>query len=82
MLDMKYLRNNFEEVKGKLQHRGEDLSELNRFGELDERRRELITKTEALKAQRNEVTKQISQLKKEKRILMKQLKKCVKLVTK
>lgn len=49
MLDMKYLRNNFEEVKGKLQHRGEDLSELDRFGELDERRRELITKTEALK---------------------------------
>lgn len=67
MLDMKYLRNNFEEVKGKLQHRGEDLSELDRFGELDERRRELITKTEALKAQRNEVTKQISQLKKEKK---------------
>lgn len=67
MLDMKYLRNNFEEVKGKLQHRGEDLSELDRFGEIDERRRELITKTEALKAKRNEVTKQISQLKKEKK---------------
>ncbi|MFS0673806.1 serine--tRNA ligase [Ornithinibacillus sp. 179-J 7C1 HS] len=67
MLDMKYLRNHFEEVKAKLQHRGEDLSELDRFGELDERRRELITKTEALKAQRNEVTKQISQLKKEKK---------------
>lgn len=67
MLDMKYLRNNFEEVKGKLQHRGEDLSELDRFGELDERRRELINKTEKLKAKRNEVTKQISQLKKEKK---------------
>lgn len=67
MLDMKYLRNNFAEVKAKLTHRGEDLSELDRFGELDERRRELITKTEALKAQRNEVTKQISQLKKEKK---------------
>ncbi|WP_010094606.1 serine--tRNA ligase [Ornithinibacillus scapharcae] len=67
MLDMKYLRNHFEEVKGKLQHRGEDLSELDRFGELDERRRELINKTETLKAKRNEVTKQISQLKKEKK---------------
>ncbi|GGA70585.1 serine--tRNA ligase [Ornithinibacillus halotolerans] len=67
MLDMKYLRNNFEEVKAKLQHRGEDLSELDRFGELDEKRRDLITKTEALKAKRNEVTKQISQLKKEKK---------------
>jgi seryl-tRNA synthetase len=67
MLDMKYLRNNFEEVKAKLTHRGEDLSELDRFGELDERRRDLITKTEQLKAKRNEVTKQISQLKKEKK---------------
>ncbi|MEN2766771.1 serine--tRNA ligase [Ornithinibacillus xuwenensis] len=67
MLDMKYLRNNFEEVKAKLNHRGEDLSELDRFGELDERRRDLITKTEQLKAKRNEVTKQISQLKKEKK---------------
>jgi seryl-tRNA synthetase len=26
MLDMKYLRNHLEEVKQKLQHRGEDLS--------------------------------------------------------
>jgi seryl-tRNA synthetase len=67
MLDMKYLRNNYAEVRAKLNHRGEDLSELDRFGELDERRRELINKAEVLKAQRNEVTKQISQLKKEKK---------------
>ncbi|WP_042147620.1 serine--tRNA ligase [Paucisalibacillus sp. EB02] len=65
MLDMKYLRNNFEEVKAKLQHRGEDLSELDHFGELDTRRRELINKAEVLKAKRNEVSKQISQAKKE-----------------
>ncbi|MUK88117.1 serine--tRNA ligase [Ornithinibacillus sp. L9] len=67
MLDMKFLRNNFEEVKGKLKHRGEDLSELDRFGELDERRRRLINETEALKAKRNEASKQISVLKKEKK---------------
>ncbi|MFD2045614.1 serine--tRNA ligase [Ornithinibacillus salinisoli] len=67
MLDMKYLRNNFEEVKGKLKHRGEELSELDRFGELDERRRTLINETEALKAKRNEASKQISVLKKEKK---------------
>ncbi|RLL41722.1 serine--tRNA ligase [Oceanobacillus piezotolerans] len=67
MLDMKYLRNNFEEVKVKLSHRGEDLSELDHFGELDERRRELITETESLKAKRNEATKQISILKREKK---------------
>lgn len=67
MLDMKYLRNNYEEVKAKLQHRGEDLSELDHFGELDEKRRKLITETENLKAKRNEATKQISALKREKK---------------
>ncbi|WP_174615236.1 serine--tRNA ligase [Virgibacillus ihumii] len=67
MLDMKYLRNNFEVVKEKLAHRGEDLSELDKFGELDARRRELIAETEKLKAKKNEASKQISVLKKEKK---------------
>lgn len=67
MLDMKFLRNNFEEVKAKLEHRGEDLSELETFGELDERRRNLIAETEQLKAKRNAATQQISQLKREKK---------------
>ena len=31
MLDVKYLRANFEEVKGKLQHRGEDLTDFGKF---------------------------------------------------
>src|SRR5690625_6811419 len=65
MLDMKFLRNHFEEVKGKLVHRGEDLSALDQFGELDARRRQLIAKTEQLKAKRNEASKQISLLKRE-----------------
>ncbi|WP_430789508.1 serine--tRNA ligase [Virgibacillus flavescens] len=67
MLDMKYLRTNFDDVKEKLAHRGEDLSELDKFGELDARRRELIAETETLKAKRNEASKQISVLKKEKK---------------
>ncbi|MBD1222290.1 serine--tRNA ligase [Virgibacillus halodenitrificans] len=67
MLDMKYLRNNFQEVKEKLAHRGEDLTELDKFEELDTKRRELISETEKLKAKRNEATKQISVLKKEKK---------------
>jgi len=66
MLDMKFLRNNFEEVKAKLEHRGEDLSELDTFGELDERRRTLIAETEQLKAKRNAATQEIAKLKKEK----------------
>jgi len=67
MLDMKYLRNNLEEVKEKLSKRGEDLSELNKFEEYDEKRRNLISETEELKAKRNESSKQISVLKKEKK---------------
>src|SRR5699024_1744221 len=67
MLDMKMLRKNFDEVKEKLQHRGEDLTDLGRFGDLDDGRRELIAETEQLKAKRNEVSKQISLLKKEKK---------------
>ncbi len=35
MLDVKLLRNNFDEVKQKLQNRGEDLGEFEKFGELD-----------------------------------------------
>src|SRR5699024_7422721 len=65
MLDMKYLRNHFADVKAKLQHRGEDLSELEHFGELDEKRRKLIAESESLKAKRNDVSKQIPKLKKE-----------------
>ncbi|GAA5416575.1 serine--tRNA ligase [Paraliobacillus ryukyuensis] len=67
MLDIKRLRNNFDEVKEKLKYRGEDLSDLDAFGELDQRRRQLIAETEELKAKRNEVSKEIAALKKEKK---------------
>ncbi|EAG3552425.1 serine--tRNA ligase [Listeria monocytogenes] len=66
MLDVKLLRNNFDEVKQKLQNRGEDLGEFEKFGELDKRRRTLIMETEALKSQRNEVSQEIAKLKCEK----------------
>ncbi|PFN07388.1 serine--tRNA ligase [Bacillus cereus] len=67
MLDIKFLRTNFEEVKAKLQHRGEDLTDFGRFEELDIRRRELLVQTEELKSKRNEVSQQISVLKREKK---------------
>jgi seryl-tRNA synthetase len=66
MLDIKVLRANFTEVKEKLQSRGEDLSALNQFEELDLRRRELIVETEKLKSRRNEVSQQVASLKREK----------------
>ncbi|MEA3319802.1 MAG: serine--tRNA ligase [Bacillota bacterium] len=66
MLDLKLLRANFEEIKGKLQHRGEDLSDLDRFEELDAKRRDLLVQTEQLKSKRNEVSQQIAAMKREK----------------
>ncbi|WP_458411487.1 serine--tRNA ligase [Schinkia sp. CFF1] len=67
MLDMKFLRENFAEIKERLQCRGEDLGDFGRFGELDARRRELIAEGEELKSKRNEVSKQVSVLKREKK---------------
>ncbi|MBB3870435.1 serine--tRNA ligase [Parageobacillus toebii NBRC 107807] len=67
MLDVKYLRNHFEEVKEKLLKRGEDLTNIDRFEELDKKRRELIAKAEELKNKRNEVSQQIAVLKREKK---------------
>ncbi|MES9759270.1 serine--tRNA ligase [Priestia megaterium] len=66
MLDLKFLRANFNEVKEKIKFRGEDLTDLGRFEELDAKRRELIAQTEELKSKRNEVSQQIAQLKREK----------------
>jgi seryl-tRNA synthetase len=66
MLDLKFLRANFNEVKEKLKFRGEDLTDLGCFEELDAKRRELIAQTEELKSKRNEVSQQIAQLKREK----------------
>ncbi|URT70985.1 MULTISPECIES: serine--tRNA ligase [Bacillaceae] len=66
MLDIKFLRANFEEVKNKLQHRGEDLTDLGKFEDLDVKRRELIVEAEQLKSKRNEVSQQVAALKREK----------------
>ncbi|EUJ16982.1 serine--tRNA ligase [Listeria aquatica] len=66
MLDVKLLRNHFDEVKEKLAHRGEDLGEFEKFGELDARRRSLILETETLKGERNRVSEEIAVLKRNK----------------
>jgi seryl-tRNA synthetase len=66
MLDIKVLRADFEGVKKLLQHRGEDLTDLGKFEELDTRRRELIVQSEQLKSKRNEVSGQVAALKRDK----------------
>lgn len=66
MLDVKLLRDQFDLVKEKLQARNEDLTALEQFPELDQRKRELITQVEQLKNHRNVVSKQIAEKKKAK----------------
>ncbi len=66
MLDAKFLRTNYEEIKEKLQSRGEDLTDFGRFGELDVRRRELLAETEVLKKKRNDASEQVALLKRNK----------------
>ncbi|WP_459502264.1 serine--tRNA ligase [Bacillus sp. C1] len=66
MLDVKVLRANFDEVKNKLMNRGGEFLELNKFEELDQKRRELLVEVEELKSKRNEVSELISKLKREK----------------
>lgn len=66
MIDIKLIRNDFENVKARLQTRGVDSEEVNKLKELDEKRRELIQKSEQLKKERNDVTEQIAQKKRNK----------------
>ena len=63
MLDIKLLRNNFEEVEKALSSRNEDF-DLSKFKELDEKRRTLLSEVEGLKAKQNAVSKQIPAMKK------------------
>ncbi|MEH7511677.1 serine--tRNA ligase [Gottfriedia acidiceleris] len=67
MLDIKLLRCNFEDVKAKLQLRGGDISYIEKFEDLDLNRRELLVQVEGLKSRRNEVSQEISVLKREKK---------------
>jgi len=66
MLDLKFLRENLEEVEKRLKTRGGD-SDLSGFKELDIKRRKLLTESETLKARRNAVSEEIGKLKREKK---------------
>ncbi|HJV46015.1 MAG TPA: serine--tRNA ligase [Bacillota bacterium] len=66
MLDIKRLRNDFENVKKALENRGESINEIDKFTELDTRRRSLLVETETLKNKRNTVSEEIARKKKNK----------------
>jgi seryl-tRNA synthetase len=62
MLDTNFVRENFDQVKRKLEERGSPLEALDRFKELDERRRALVRKRDDLNATRNRESQEIGQL--------------------
>ena len=66
MLDIKYIRENPEEVIARLLTKGKDArADIEAILALDGERRTLITETEAIKAEQNKVNKLIPQYKKE-----------------
>ncbi|HBG46697.1 MAG TPA: serine--tRNA ligase [Deltaproteobacteria bacterium] len=66
MLDIKFLRENLEEVEKRLKTRGASI-DLTPFRALDAERRRLLSEAEALKARRNAVSEEIAKLKREKK---------------
>ncbi|MBO0441817.1 serine--tRNA ligase [Candidatus Enterococcus ikei] len=66
MLDVKMIRQNFDEVQAKLKTRGVKEEVLVEFLGLDESRRNLLVKSEELKKYRNDVSAEIAQLKRNK----------------
>ena len=63
MLDIKYLRGNIDFVVGKMRERGQEMN-LERFIALDAKRRDIIQEVEALRSERNTVSKEIGEKKK------------------
>lgn len=66
MLDIKYLRENLEEVEERLKTRSGSV-DLSGFKALDEKRRRLLGEAETLKARRNAVSEEIGRLKRDKK---------------
>src|SRR3989338_3463471 len=66
MLDIKFLRDNLEEVEKRLALRGGTI-DLSEFKKIDEDRRRLIAEVEGLKQKKNAASEEIARLKKEKK---------------
>ena len=64
MHDLSYFRSNFDRIAQRLATRG-DVSSLDRFRELDQKRRAAISQSERLKARRNAESAEIAQLRRE-----------------
>ena len=65
MLDIKYLRQNIDVVRQKMNERGQKI-DFDRFLGLDAKRRDILQAVETLRNERNSVSKQVGELKKKK----------------
>ena len=65
MLDIKFIRQNMDFVRQRLDMRGQTLN-VDEFIRLDERRRDLLQEIEALRNERNSVSKEVGERKKKK----------------
>ena len=66
MLELKFIRENFEMLKEMLKNRNSNV-DMDAFVELDSKRREVLSEVESLKRERNNVSAEIANLKKEKK---------------
>ena len=62
MLDLRFVRKNIKLITESLQKRGSDL-DINAFLQLDQKRREILGKVETLRADRNQISSEISKKK-------------------
>ncbi len=65
MWDIKYLRQNIDLVRQKMEMRGQTI-DFDRFIDLDAKRRDILQAVETLRNERNSVSKQVGELKKKK----------------
>ena len=65
MLDLRFIRENIDLVKEGVMRKGEDPAKIDEVVSVDERRRELIQKGDALKNRRNTVSSEVARLKAE-----------------
>jgi seryl-tRNA synthetase len=63
MHDLSFFRNNLEAIRNRLESRGFTL-DIEAFQQLDQRRRQCVTESEQLKAERNQATAEIGKLRK------------------
>ncbi len=65
MLDIKFVRENIDRVRSKMEERGQDI-DLHKFSELEQKRRDILLEVETLRSERNTVSKEIGARKKNK----------------